>query len=104
VLRLRHCQACCGQSRIRRNVRSVRSSLFCNGANQLNLCVGEAFGRQVGQHLVVEQMRVQRLRNAGHLPDNLGKTVVDANKPDPRNCPSLKSVLFFTYFPGTKDG
>jgi hypothetical protein len=36
--------------------------------NQLNLGVGEAFGRQEGQHLMAEQMRVQRLRNAGHLP------------------------------------
>ena len=36
--------------------------------NQLNLCVGQAFGRQVGQHLMAEQMRVQRLRNAGPLP------------------------------------
>jgi hypothetical protein len=32
---------------------------------QLNLYVGQAFGRQVGQHLMAEQMRVQRLRNAG---------------------------------------
>ena len=31
---------------------------------QLNLCVGQAFGRQVGQHLMAEQMRVQRLGNA----------------------------------------
>ena len=28
---------------------------------QLNLYVGEAFGRQVGQHVMVEQMRVRRL-------------------------------------------
>jgi hypothetical protein len=34
---------------------------------QLNLCVGEALGRQVGQHLMAELMRVQRLRNAGLL-------------------------------------
>jgi hypothetical protein len=33
----------------------------------LNLCVGEAFGRQVGQHLMAEQMRVQRLRKREEL-------------------------------------
>ena len=35
--------------------------------DQLDLSIGEAFGRQVGQHLMAEQMRVQRLRNAGRL-------------------------------------
>ena len=40
---------------------------------QLNLCVGEALGRQVGQHLMAEQMRVQRLRNAGLRQETLSK-------------------------------
>jgi hypothetical protein len=31
------------------------------------MCVGEAFGRQVGQHLMAEQMRVQRLRKREEL-------------------------------------
>ena len=35
--------------------------------DQLNLCVGEAFGRQVGQHLMTEQVRVQRLRKREEL-------------------------------------
>ena len=35
--------------------------------DQLDLSIGETFGRQVSQHLMAEQMRVQRLRNAGHL-------------------------------------
>jgi Phage integrase, N-terminal SAM-like domain len=30
--------------------------------NQLDLSVGEAFGRQVGEHLMAEQVRGQRLR------------------------------------------
>jgi hypothetical protein len=34
---------------------------------RLNLCVGEAFGRQVGQHLMAEQMRGQRLRKREEL-------------------------------------
>jgi hypothetical protein len=34
---------------------------------QLNLYVGQAFGRQVGQHLMAEQMRVQRLRKREKL-------------------------------------
>jgi hypothetical protein len=35
--------------------------------DQLNLCVGQVFGRQVGQHLMAEQMRVQRLRKREEL-------------------------------------
>ena len=34
---------------------------------RLNLCVGQAFGRQVGQHLMAEQMRVQWLRKRKEL-------------------------------------
>ena len=34
---------------------------------QLNLCVRQALGRQVGQHLMSEQVRVHRLCNAGLL-------------------------------------
>jgi hypothetical protein len=37
---------------------------FVSG-NQLDLSVGEAFGRQVGEHLMAEQVRVNRLRNVG---------------------------------------
>jgi hypothetical protein len=33
---------------------------FVSG-NQLDLSVGEAFGRQVGEHLMAEQVRVNRL-------------------------------------------
>jgi hypothetical protein len=39
---------------------------FVSG-NQLDLSVGEAFGRQVGEHLMAEQMRVQRLRKREKL-------------------------------------
>jgi hypothetical protein len=39
---------------------------FVSG-NQLDLSVGEAFGRQVGEHLMAEQVRVNRLRHAGLL-------------------------------------
>jgi hypothetical protein len=38
------------------------------GRYQLNLCVGQAFGRQVGQHLMAEQMRVQRKRQSWSAP------------------------------------
>ena len=38
---------------------------FCfRGLKSLNLCVREAFGSQVGQHLMAERMPVQRLRSA----------------------------------------
>jgi hypothetical protein len=57
--------------------------------NQLNLGVGEAFGRQEGQHLMAEQMRVQRLRNAGHLSVALNNLLDSARgeRPEP---PSLE--------------
>ena len=37
---------------------------FVSG-NQLDLSVGEAFGRQVGEPLMAEQVRVNRRRNVG---------------------------------------
>ena len=33
----------------------------------MGLSVGEAFGRQVGEHLMAEQVRVNRLRHASLL-------------------------------------
>jgi len=44
----------------------LQALLALVAGDQLNLVVGQPFGRQVGQHLMAEQMRVQRLRNAGH--------------------------------------
>ena len=56
---------------------------------QLNLCVGEALGRQVGQHLMAEQMRVQRLRNAGLLAIALHNLLDSACRERPES-PSLE--------------
>ena len=51
--------------------------------------IGEALGRQVGQHLMAEQMRVQRLRNAGLLAIALHNLLDTAcrERPEP---PSLE--------------
>jgi hypothetical protein len=53
--------------------------------DQLGLCIGEAFGRQVGQHLMAEQMRVQRLRNTGRLAVSLNNLLDSARgkRPEP---------------------
>ena len=56
---------------------------------QLNLYVGQAFGRQVGQHLMAEQMRVQRLRNAGLLAIAL-HNLLDLARPERPQPPSLE--------------
>jgi Crp-like helix-turn-helix domain len=57
--------------------------------NQLNLCVGEALGRKVRQHLMAEQVRVNRLRQAGLLAVALHDLLDSARgeRPEP---PSLK--------------
>src|SRR5947209_15714364 len=57
--------------------------------NQLNLCVGEALGRKVSQHLMAEQVRVNRLRQAGLLAVALHDLLDSARgeRPEP---PSLK--------------
>ena len=52
--------------------------------DQLDLGIGETFGRQVGQHLMAEQMRVQRLRNAGHLAVTLNNLLDSARCERPK--------------------
>jgi len=56
---------------------------------QLNLCVGQAFGSQVGQHLMAEQMGVYRLRNAGLLAIALHNLLDSACRERPES-PSLE--------------
>ncbi len=53
--------------------------------DQLNLGIGESFGCQIGQHLMAEPMRVQRLRNAGHLAALLNNLLDSAGgkRPEP---------------------
>ncbi len=43
--------------------------------NELDLCVGEALRCQVGQHLMAEQVRVNRLRRL-NSPDRIGKPLL----------------------------
>ena len=57
--------------------------------NQLDLGVGEALGRQVGQHLMAEQVRVDRLRQAG-LFAVLLHNLLDSARGERPEAPSLE--------------
>jgi hypothetical protein len=62
--------------------------------NQLNLTVRQSFGRQIGEHLMAEQMRMHRLCNPG-LRTILLHNLLNASRGKGRGARRLKEIPVF---------